>query len=233
MFVLAAVPPFLPQISKYFEQLFLFGTGALLGLCVFDLFPEIFEAGGALGISIVLSVWVLYSAFHVFYSHHHTHTIDPALMTTQACERKKSPYIFLFSISLHCFTSGLLLGVSGDFSKKLSTTIFTVLLAHKIFETTTVSSLLLTYKKKAPWTLGMLAIYIFSLPLGVLFTDLFKEKLNHVLILWISGVALGSLAGCLVFDFMIPSYAHIKNRRVQIIWFLLGMFLPLLFRTHP
>ena len=231
MFFLAAMPILIPHVRKYSGRLFLFGTGSLIGICIFDLGPEVIENGGVSSISLVIIVWFAYSLFHLFHSHHHTHEIktQEATHSTTACKGTYSPYLFLVAISTHCFTSGLLLGVSRQFSPRLSHAIFTALLAHKIYEALAVSSLLLSYRKKISWTLKMIGVYLVSFPLGIFFTEIFKTQIHHSTVLIISGLALGSLAGCLVFDFLVPSLKYLKHRATEVAWLIAGIVLTFFF----
>lgn len=225
MFLLASVPILIPHVRNYYGPLFLFGTGSLLGICAFDLAPDVFELGGFSGISLVVGVWAIYSAVHLFHSHDH--------IEEHPKEEGRTPYVFLTAISAHCFSSGLLLGVSGQFSAKLSHAVFTALLAHKIYEAMAVSSMLVGYERKTSWTLAMLGLYLASFPAGAFFTEIFKGQISHTWVLFISGLALGSLAGCLLFDFLIPSIKHLRKSAVkapwQVAWLAAGIVLTYIF----
>ncbi len=218
MFVFAMLPIFLPRAQGYGGPILLFGTGSLLGICIFDLFPDFYKLGGLKGLPFLLAVWVVYSLLHLFHSHHHL-----------GHHHVRSPYTFLTAITAHCFTSGLLLGISTDFSRHLAETVFAALLVHKIYETMTVSTLLLSFKKPVNWTIQMLAIYLISLPLGVATARALNGHIHQTAILVISGLAIGSLAGCLIFDFVLPSARYVRQNCRQLIWLLAGLLLTLFF----
>ena len=52
-------------------------------------------------------------------------------------------------------------------------------------------------------------------------------QVNHELLLVITGIAIGSLIGCLIFDFIIPSYQKIRKNRRQLIWLLVGLLVTI------
>ncbi|OFZ19435.1 MAG: hypothetical protein A2Z20_05150 [Bdellovibrionales bacterium RBG_16_40_8] len=215
MFALAALPIFLPRKNWKKGPLFLFGTGALLGLCVFDLLPDVFHQNGISGITFVFIVWVIYSLVHLFHSHQHK------------TRSNLSAYIFLTAISLHCFSSGLFFGFSDNLSSHLLRTLFIALLAHKVYESLAVSSLLVSYRRSLRWTVAMLTLYLLSFPAGVFFAQFFGKIINPLVFLVVSGLALGSLAGCLVFDFLLPSLTYIRRNLIQLGWFAAGVILTL------
>lgn len=228
MFVLALSTIFFPHIQKYYEKFFLFGTGALVGLCFFHLFPDVFELGGVKGLSFVLVAWVLYSLLHLLHSHHHLEHGQHE--SASIAEHNHSPYLFLLAISTHCLTTGLFLGVSGSFSHNFTHSIFIGLLAHKVYEVMIVTSVLLNYKKSHLWTFTHITGYLLSFPLGFYLSKLFSEYLTSTIILVISALALGSLIGCLVFDFLLPNLRKIKQKTfVEVLPFLVGILATMAF----
>ena len=213
----AALPIFLPCMQRYGGPILLFGTGSLLGICAFDLFPDFYKMGGLAGLPLLIAVWVVYSLIHLFHDHHHH--------LSAGCDHPRTPYTFLAAITVHCFTSGLLLGVSNQFTKHLAETVFVALLVHKIYEAITVSTILLSFKRRMFWMIGMIAIYLLSFPAGVIIAHFFNDEIHHTALLLISGLAIGSLAGCLVFDFVLPSVRYVRQNKKQLIWLLAGLVL--------
>ena len=214
----AVLPIFLPRVQAYGGPILLFGTGSLLGIFAFDLIPDFYKMGGLAGLPLLIAVWVVYSLIHLVHDHHHL---------SANCEHARTPYTFFAAITAHCFTSGLLLGVSNQFTKHLAETVFVALLVHKIYEAITVSTILLSFKRRMSWMFRMLAIYLLSFPTGVIAAYLFNGIIHHAAILLISSLAIGSLAGCLVFDFILPSVRYARQNSRQLIWLLAGLVLAL------
>ena len=73
--------------------------------------------------------------------------------------------------------------------------------------------------------IGMIAIYLLSFPAGVIIAHFFNDEIHHTALLLISGLAIGSLAGCLVFDFVLPSVRYVRQNKKQLIWLLAGLVL--------
>jgi hypothetical protein len=67
MSLLSVLPLFSAQVRKHSHLFFLAGTGALAGLCVFDLLPDLYELGGNSSFLITGVVWVVYSLMHLFH----------------------------------------------------------------------------------------------------------------------------------------------------------------------
>ncbi len=74
----------------------------------------------------------------------------------------------------------------------------------------------------------MLAIYLSTLPLGVALTGFFQKDISHMAVMIITGLAIGSLVGCLIFDFILPSINFVKRSALQATWLVAGLFLALL-----
>jgi zinc transporter ZupT len=190
----------------------------MLGLCIFDLLPDVFEMGGAGGIILTASVWAVYSLMHVFHlDQHHRQDYEGAVVTP-------SPFFF-FSIIGHCFASGMLLTVSRTFSESLSINVYAALLIHKAYEALTVSSILVGNSKSRMRSVGIIGAYTLSFPLGVGSAGLLGAARGQNVALAVSGIAVGTLLGCLIFDFLIPSFSQLKQRRSHIGWIALGLVL--------
>ncbi|MFL5813431.1 MAG: hypothetical protein ACJ763_07615 [Bdellovibrionia bacterium] len=212
----------LPLISKKVRAqsgiLVLTGTGAMLGICLFDLLPDVYEMGGSGGIVLTAAVWAVYSLMHVFHlDQHHQQNYEGAVVTP-------SPFFF-FSIIGHCFASGMLLTVSRSYSESLSVNVYAALLIHKAYEALTVSSILVGNSKSRMGDLGIIGAYTLSFPLGVILATLLGSSQGHNVALGISGIAVGTLLGCLIFDFLIPSFFQLKQRRSHVAWIAFGLVL--------
>lgn len=212
----------LPLISKRVRShsgvLVLTGTGAMLGLCIFDLIPDVYEMGGAKGVVLTAAIWALYSLLHVFHlDQHHQQTYEGAVVTP-------SPFFFV-AITGHCFASGMLLTVSRSFSVVLSGNVYAALLIHKAYEALTVSSILVGNTKSRAGSVGVIGAYTLSFPLGVGLAMLLGDTKGQYIALAISGIAVGTLLGCLIFDFVIPSFFELKQRRSHLAWIVFGLLL--------
>lgn len=69
------------------------------------------------------------------------------------------------------------------------------------------------------------AAYSLALPVGVMVTSLFGNLIDSRVAVIATSVALGSLFGCMVFDFLLPAIAQIKKRRLELGWVVLGLIL--------
>lgn len=220
MALFCALPLVSAKVRQHSKTFFLIGTGAMFGICFFDLVPDVFELGGGKSLWVAGAVWVGYSLLHVFHIGHHHHDHEGGSGESQ----KMSP-LFLFSIMGHCFASGMLLAVSQGLSAKIADTVFMALLAHKGYESLTVSSLLVEQGQSKRVKVGTIALYALSLPAGVLATVMFSDHLAQGVAVVISSIAVGTLLGCLIFDFLLPSLVHLKRQRYQAAWIFLGLVL--------
>lgn len=223
MLVLASIPVFTQSLNRYYGPLFLFGTGALFSLCAFELLPEVFHFGGLDALWLVFAAWMIYSLVHVLHAHHH-------LDQSKAREANQhSPYPFFIAITIHCFSSGLFFGVSNLLSAPISQSIFMALVAHKAYESIAVSSLLVSFRRSKLWTFTLIGGYVLSFSVGFALARFFNGNMTHIFIMLISGVAVGTLLGCLCLDFIWPSYQTVKKSWREVVWLLLGIFLTLVF----
>jgi zinc transporter ZupT len=215
---LCVLPAASQRIRAHSGIFVLTGTGAMLGICLFDLLPDVFEMGGVKGIVLTVFVFAFYSVMHVFHlDQHHQQKYEDAVVTP-------SPFFFV-SIIGHCFASGMLLTVSRNFSESLSVNVYLALLIHKGYEALTVSSILIGSNQSRLLSSAILGTYILSFPLGVALAALLGASNGQNVALVISGVAVGTLLGCLVFDFLIPSFFQLKQRRTHIGWITLGLLI--------
>ena len=119
----------------------------------------------------------------------------------------------------------MLLTVSFGLSKKVASTVFVALVAHKIYESLLLSSMILVQKRSQAWRAGVIAIYAAALPAGAAVTALFQSVINEQVAVLISSVAVGTLLGCLIFDFLIPSIGQLREQRVRVGWIIAGLAL--------
>ncbi len=227
--VSSAIPFFWNKPRKKNSLMFLIGTGALTGIVVFDLLPDLWSLGGVKSLWILVVVWVIYSLMHVFHIGHHehleTHPEKHLLPEDTSVDHVKESSIFFILISMmaHCFASGILLAISYEISTGLAKNVFYALLAHKIYEGLTVSSVIVE-KVKSRLRAGLyLLAYSLSLPFGVVLSLLFKQQLTPQIALVATSFAAGTLLGCLVFDFWVPTVVHLKHAKKDLGWIVLGL----------
>jgi zinc transporter ZupT len=236
MILLCSLPLLFSQMKKVSRLLFLVGTGALVGICCFDLMPDVIELGGNSSLLLVFSVWIVYSAIHLLhYRHHkleslkqnHSHTDDPLHSHSQGMA------MFLTSMIVHCVSSGVLLAMSMRFSGKFSHAVFFALVAHKSYESLIVSSVIVERTKTKLSAFYGIVAYALALPLGVIVASLFDDQITMKLAISATSFALGTLLGCMVFDFIIPSVTQIRKKRLELGWIVAGLALTeFVMRNH-
>lgn len=221
MIAVGSLPIQLPQLKKYLSSFFVFGSGALLGLCVFHLFPNFIRVGGNWGIAIAAVVGIAYSLVHVMHAWQHA---DSLFMANKEVPVRKnfSPYFFALAFVGHNLVSGMFLGYSDKFGSELAQNIFYALLVHKVFEALVVSTALRTYHFNSKQIASFSFAYWLSLPAGFYLAFFPLNGLAQPVFLLISGLAMGSLAGCLVFDFALPSFRILRSNFRQLTWLLTG-----------
>ena len=218
---LATLPIISARVRAHSQSIFLLGTGALFGICFFDLMPDVFEIGGRTGLCVVAVVWLAYSLLHIFHLGHHDH--EGHDHHAEGTEGQPASFFFLASLIGHCFASGMLLAVSQGMSQRIASTVFMALLAHKAYEALTLSSILVRSNKTRLEQAVIIGIYSLAVPAGVAVTTAFHESMNENVAIWISAMAVGTLLGCLIFDFLIPSVQHLKESRAQAAWIAVGL----------
>lgn len=203
----SCLPMIFGGVKKFSQVFFLTGTGAMVGLCLFDLLPHAFEHGGFMSIGIIASVFLLYALLH---GRSHSHGLEQPIM------------ILFGSLLVHCFSSGMFLVLSGEFSGEASQAVFMALLVHKSYEALIFSFILIERKISQMKKIIFLSCYALCFPLGVAFTWFFEASLNEYVAMVLSNVAVGSLVGCLIYDFLVPSIKKIQTRRIEIAFIALG-----------
>ncbi len=220
MIVLSALPLFSTSLRRYSKLFYLLGTGALAGILLFDLLPDLFEMGGKESLIGVGIVWIAYSLFHLVHLKYHKKHDDQIHAHGHSHGNLN---IFLASMISHCIASGILLVVSLGYSESLNHTVFWALLAHKAYESLTVSSVLIEREKSRAKAIFSVSLYALSLPLGVLLTFLFRGLLTPSVAMLATSLAAGTLLGCLIFDFLLPSMHQVRNRWAAMGWITLGL----------
>lgn len=217
MSLFCALPLFSPVVRRYAGPLFLVGTGAMLGICFFDLVPGIMNLGGRFTLILMGVVWLSYSAIHFIHLTRHEH--DPLAVPG------KGFWFFFGPLVAHGFASGMLLTVSQELSSVIETSVFVALIVHKIYESLLLSSILIAQRRSSSWKLTMVAIYTAALPAGAIITRGFESEINRATAVVISSVAVGTLLGCLVFDFLIPSFRQLRAHKYRVGWVVAGLLL--------
>ena len=232
MIALCCLPIFFKHVPQISRLLFLVGTGALVGIVSFDLMPDVVEMGGNKSLVLVFCVWVIYSIIHLLhYRHHksHHHSEDENHLHVG----DKGITVFLTSMMIHCISSGILLVISAKVSESFSHAVLLSLIAHKCYESLIVSSIVLDKAKTRFNAVLCIVLYSLSFPFGAMLASLFNEQINLDLAIFATSFALGTLLGCMVFDFLIPSFNQIRKRRIELVWVFLGLALTeLMMRSH-
>lgn len=209
-----ALPWIFPAIRAYSRPLLLVGTSVLLGFVAFDLVPEMVELGGLSSLWLVLLSSAGFTALHALADRHGAHAHD---------EDEEGPRhgvkVLLTSMALHCFAGGMLLVSSYEVSAQLAFGVFVSLAGHKAFEAISVSSVLIQRIPTAGSLIRASALYVLSFPAGVVVTEavrrlsvqsLSPETLKQSAIV-LTAIAVGSLFGCLIQDFLIPAMRDFRR----------------------
>jgi len=211
-----ALPLMFTKFKNYSVYLFLLGTGAMIAICLLELLPEVFHMGGIISLIIIAISAFFYSVVHLFHKHHHEHDYQVNLQAL---------YLFVGSLIIHNFASGMLLALSYELSAKIAHTVFIAIVAHKGYEAMMLASILTQQPLVKFKNFFLLSIYVISFPAGAMLSILFGRYFNHEVAMIISSVAVGALIGCLIFDFLVPSFRQLKNQPMHILWIILGFFL--------
>ncbi len=230
IFVSAAIPFLWKQTHKKNSLMFLVGTGALTGIVIFDLLPDLWALGGAKSLWMLFSVWLVYSLAHLFHRGPQHHELPPHTEDTTVAHIQESSMLFILSSMMaHCFASGVLLAVSSEISTGLEKNVFYALCAHKVYEALTLSSVIVEKLKTRLRVAFALFAYSLSLPFGVLVSFVFRKDLSPLVGLIATSLAVGTLMGCLIFDFWMPTLSHLRHSKKDIKWLILGLLMTQLF----
>jgi zinc transporter ZupT len=233
-------PRFSKKIASHSKILLLIGTGGLVSLYFADLLPDVLELGGLSSLAIIVAVWLTYSYFHTSHVHDHAHSHEGHAhedLSHLHVHGSGSPKFLMISMVSHCFSSGMLLYMSHELSSRIAASVFFALIGHKGYEALSVSVLLSQKIKDArKFTLCALG-YSLAFPVGVLTTAALARFLGDgaspvvikTVATIVASVAVGSLAGCMVNDFLLPSIRHVKSRRLEAGWMLVGVALTMIF----
>jgi zinc transporter ZupT len=228
-----AAPRLSKKVARHSKILLLIGTGGLVSLYFGDLLPDVLALGGMSSLAIIVAVWLTYSYFHTSHLHHHEESHEDHIHIHGA---ETSRFLMISMVS-HCFSSGMLLYMSHELSARIAASVFLALIGHKGYEALSVSVILSQKVKESKKFLTYAVIYSLALPFGVLVTAVLSRYLGegvspHVIkmtAMVVASVAVGSLAGCMVHDFIMPSIRHIKHRRLEAAWMLVGVGLTVIF----
>jgi zinc transporter ZupT len=200
----------------------------LVSLYFADLLPDVLQLGGIPSLGIIVAVWLVYSFFHNKHVEHHEHS---------HVHLPDSSAFLMISMISHCFSSGMLLFMSHELSSKVAATVFLALIGHKGYEALSVSVLLNQRVKDSKTFTACAVAYAGSFPIGVLvtagLTRYFSSGVSPEIVknfaMIVASVAVGSLAGCMINDFLLPSIRHLKTRKLQAGWMLVGIALTVVF----
>jgi zinc transporter ZupT len=229
-----AAPRFSAKVAAHSKILLLIGTGGLVSLYFADLLPDVLQLGGYSSLAIIIAVWLTYSYFHSSHVHFHEGHEEGH---THAHDVPDSPKFLMISMVSHCFSSGMLLYMSHELSSRIAASVFFALIGHKGYEALSVSVLLSQKIKESRKFLAYAVVYSLAFPIGVITTAALAHFLgagmSPVVIkttaMVVASVAVGSLAGCMIHDFLLPSIRHVKTRRIEAGWMLVGVALTFIF----
>jgi zinc transporter ZupT len=227
-------PRFSKKIASHSKILLLIGTGGLVSLYFGDLLPDVLQLGGLSSLGIIVVVWLTYSYFHTSHIHHHEESEGHHHAHSHGSDTSK---FLMISMVSHCFSSGMLLYMSHQLSARIAASVFLALVGHKGYEALSVSVLLSQKVKDSKKFMACAIAYSLALPLGVLVTaalaHFMGEGMSPAVIkmtaMIVASVAVGSLAGCMVHDFILPSIRHLKASWSQAGWMLVGVGLTVIF----
>ena len=243
-------PRFSKRVEAHSKILLLIGTGGLISLYFADLLPDVVELGGKPSLGIILLVWLAYSYLHTFNIKHHeehdrgdhacsgdTAHVHVPLPSHNDDHHSGSSGVLLASMISHCFSSGMLLFVSHELSSKVAASVFLALIGHKGYEAISVSVVLSQRTKDIKKFMIYAIAYASSFPVGVLVTAALTRVLGPELspavvktaVVVVASVAVGSLASCMIHDFLLPSLRHVRAKKTEAVWMLVGVGLTALF----
>ncbi len=233
MAVFGIAPHLIRRVRDSSQSLLLVGTGALVGIYFFDLLPDVLEVGGRSSLLIVGIVWALYSVVHTFHLHQHQHEEEEYHATHQ---HQDAPVGLLMAAMLaHCVTSGIFLSLSQSLSVAVEHSFFLALLAHKGFEALSFSLILRNRVGSIKQFSFLMLAYSFALPFGAGTTYLLMKSLAspesaegvRTLAIITASVASGSLLGCMIHDFVIPTFRKVRHQKSELAWVAAGLLMTL------
>ena len=170
----------------------------MFGICFFDLVPDVFELGGNSSLYVMGAVWLLYSVMHILHlGHHHHEDEDSETHPTSKF------LFFVASLVAHCFAGRdavdrVLWPLQADRADCVCG-----LGGPQDYESLLLSSILLSQRRLGLlWRNGVIGVYALALPAGAAVTVFFQGAINQQVAIWISSIAVGTLLGCLIFDFL-------------------------------
>jgi zinc transporter ZupT len=232
-----AAPRFSAKVAAHSKILLLIGTGGLVSLYFADLLPDVLQLGGYSSLAIIIAVWLMYSYFHTSHVHYHEEHGQHESHVHGAPDDHGSVKFLMISMVSHCFSSGMLLYMSHELSSRIAASVFFALIGHKGYEALSVSVLLSQKIKEGRKFLACAVAYSLAFPFGVIITAALTHFLGagmspvviKTIAMVVASVAVGSLAGCMIHDFLLPSIRHVKTRRLEAGWMLVGVALTMIF----
>lgn len=234
----AGVPLFLGRQRGIPLWLLPLATGLMVGLASFGLLPEVIHEGGKLSATVVLTVAVVYSIFHLLHVSQHAHLTHDH--SSGHCDHhhegeddipsgdnRKPLLLFFSSIVLHSLFDGALLVISNNLVQTAFVTVMVSLAIHKLFEAMSVASILLGRQGSVQRALPLVALYLASFPTGVVVASalrtVVRDELLHPFALLVMAAAIGNLVSCLLYDFVLPSLRRFKHAKEELAWLALGI----------
>ena len=233
--ICAMVPTLLGAKGQLPRGLLPLATGTMTGLCLFGLLPEAGKEGGALSLGLAVVVAAVYSLVHLRHlihhadeagMHHHGESAHDVIGHSHG-SIARSLAIVVAAIFVHSLLDGALLVITTGFSVQAAAPVTISLGIHKAFEALSLSALITSRSRNPRQARNWLLAYIVSFPCGVAVAAAAREFLApdimQRLALMIMSVALGSLIGCLIFDFVMPSLSRCKQYRDEALWLVGGV----------
>ena len=226
MLVFFLLPRFIERIADFSRYLLLIGTGGLLGFFFFDLIPDVVRVGGVKSVVLIAITWGVYVVLQKLpgfaHGHHHESQHEHENLGPHA----HSPGLLFGAMLVHCFSSGMVLALSGP-------GVFGAMVSHKAYEALSVS--LVLHSENRTWRrTGLTAIaYAGAFPLGAWATRCLVNAGMEDRLPWglslstvamgVASLAVGSILGCLIHDFLVPSFLRVRTHPRESIWLIVGL----------
>lgn len=152
-----------------------FTAGALIGLVVFDLLPEIFELTGQNNLDIIWPMLALITGFLLF------HGVEKFILIHQSHEKQyavhEHPYVGLAgAVALvgHSFLDGASIGVAFQINNSVGITVAIAVIGHRFADGFNAINLMLHHKNKVGTARKVLFVVAIAPILGALSTLFFS-----------------------------------------------------------
>lgn len=211
MFVVGSFTLLLDYVRRKSGILNVLGLAALSFLLIYDLIPSLHQHGGSF--TIAIAMFVAYSIVHAFlhyYDERHHRNRGHRMQRSNSIQIL-SVGTFLLSITFHCFVSGSVLAISDFLNMGLNWALFFPIFIHKTLEAVAVGTVLVSRVHSVRIQFLLLGFYSASITFGAVLTHEFHGYFSRDTILSLMSVAIGSMAGCLVYDFGLPAIKTLKR----------------------